>query len=216
MEMTQSHTINIADTDDYRADGAQKNRPTLLSCGKKSTMSSANGESMDMSLSHNTNNTRELEMPCAGRITDFSVASSVLSLDPSFNNLLRSKSNGSNVRQRETTFATKMSPIKTQKENQAPILVHSEMWKSPHNGKNIGLPHDDDGKMDVTVTHTDHVAGLNDDPDDPFQCLFPQQEMYSQCDAASQARHTRITLGSSNPKGNPPGPPAPKQNTFRK
>ncbi|XP_019726284.1 uncharacterized protein knl1 [Hippocampus comes] len=203
MEMTQSHTINIADTDDYRVDGTQKSRPTLLSCGKKSTMSSANGGSMDMSLSHNANIARELEMSCTGRITDFSVMSSVLTLDPSFNNLLHSKSHGSSVRQRETTFETKMSPIKTQmvdvdKENQAPILVHSETGKSPHNGKNNGLS--DDGKMDVTVTHTGHVAGLNDDPDDPFQCLFPRQEMYSQCDAASQARHTRITLGSSNPK----------------
>ncbi|XP_051909262.1 uncharacterized protein knl1 isoform X9 [Hippocampus zosterae] len=205
MEMTQSHTINIVDTDDYHVDGAQKNRPTLLSCGKKSTMSSANGKSMDMSLSHNTSIARELEMPCAGQITDFSVMSSVLSSDPSFNNLLRSKSHGSNVRQHETIFETKMSLIKTQKvdvdkENQAPILVHSETGKSPHNGKNIGLSHDDDGKMNVTVTHTNHVAGLNDDPDDPFQCLFPQQEMYSQCDTASQARHTRITMGSSNPK----------------
>ncbi|XP_061610555.1 kinetochore scaffold 1 isoform X3 [Phyllopteryx taeniolatus] len=197
MEMTQSHTINIANNEGCLVDSPQKNRTTLLSCGKKTVMSSADSKSLDMSLRYNANVARGLQAPSAGRVTDFRVTSSLPSFDPSFNNLLcsLSESHGSNVKLSEATLETNMSQIKTQKvdvnkENQTPTSVYSEMGKSPNNARNIGLSQD----MDLTVTHTSHITGLTDDADDPFQCLFPTQEMYSQSDTALQAIHNTKTL----------------------
>ncbi|XP_061560667.1 kinetochore scaffold 1 isoform X5 [Phycodurus eques] len=167
MEMTQSHTINIANNEGCLVDSPQKNRTTLLYCGKKTVMSSADSKSLDMSQRYNTNVTR-------GWL---------------------SESHGSNVKHSEATLETNMSQIKTQKvdvnkENQTPTSVYSEMGKSPNNARNIGLSQD----MDLTVTHTSHITGLTDDADDPFQCLFPTQEMYSQSDTALQAIHNTKTL----------------------
>ncbi|XP_077367327.1 uncharacterized protein knl1 isoform X2 [Festucalex cinctus] len=204
MEMTQSHTINIADSEDYLTYAAQK---------KKTAMSSADSKSVNTSLCDNTNITREFQMACAGKVTGSRVMSSVPSVDPSFNLLCsRSKSSGLNLKFYGTTLETTMSQMKIQKidvdkENQASTLLSSEMGKSTTNSRSIGPSQDDDGKMDRTVAHT--VAGLTDDADDPFRCLFPQQEMYSQPDTASQARRnpkalqeqTTITLGSLNTKG---------------
>nr|XP_049613960.1 kinetochore scaffold 1 isoform X3 [Syngnathus scovelli] len=178
MEMTQSQTINITGHQDYLVGASQNNR-TLLSCGKKTAMSSGDGKSMKLSLGHGANG-----------------------FDPFFNNLLARLPSpyGSNVEPDETTLD--MSQITTgdvDKENQDPTLVHSEMGT-------IGLCQDEESKMDMTVSHTGHIAGSIDDADDPFRCFFPQQEMYSQSGTASQAspttktlqKHTRITLGSPN------------------
>ncbi|XP_047430374.1 uncharacterized protein knl1 isoform X2 [Mugil cephalus] len=72
----------------------------------------------------------------------------------------------------------------------------------------------DETNMDMTEAQTGRILGVDDD-DDPFQCLFPTQEMYAHADKrASQttkANQSSKMLGSTNPKErksliNPPLP----------
>ncbi|XP_077409652.1 uncharacterized protein knl1 isoform X2 [Vanacampus margaritifer] len=200
MEMTRSHTFNIADDEDYLTAAAQK---------KETVARSADGKSTNASPGDNANVPRDFRMPCAGRVAGSGVVSSVPSVDPSFDNLLcsRSKSSGSDVKPSLRTSLSRTRSQTADKENQASTLLSSGMRKSTTSSRNAGPCQEDDGGMDVTAVHT--VAGLTDDADDPFQCFFPQQEMYSQSDAASQAKHddpnvlqkpTTMTLGSSEPK----------------
>ncbi|CAK6975982.1 uncharacterized protein knl1 isoform X7 [Scomber scombrus] len=121
MDMTHSHTINIA------------NDKELL--GDKTMMFTADNASMDMTQSHTVNLTSGPESLSTGRNMDISLSSSVPGLDPGFKSFLASlsKPSGSSV----NPVITRMTPtpgassnsalakVKTQradvdKENQAP------------------------------------------------------------------------------------------------
>ncbi|XP_061668337.1 uncharacterized protein knl1 isoform X2 [Syngnathoides biaculeatus] len=211
MEMTQSHTINIAINEGCLVDSPQKNRTTFVFGGKKTVMASPNSKSLDMSPRYNANVTRGTEVPVPGSVTDFKVISSLPNFDPSCNNMFcsLSESHVSNVKFSEPSLHTNMSQVKTpnqdgNKENQTPSSLYSEMGKLVNKARNIGLYQD----MDLTATHTSPIAELTGDADDPFQCLFPTQEMYSQSDSTLQAmdntkslqRQTSMAAGSYNPK----------------
>ncbi|KAK2855968.1 hypothetical protein Q5P01_004703 [Channa striata] len=108
--------------------------------------------------------------------------------------------------------------IKTQtanleKENQLPPFA-SVMLDKSHPSRKVGelsyrsahCP-EDDVSMDFTEAQTGHILGPTDD-DDPFQCLFPTQEMYSQSDKRvtqtaeikSKQQQSSRAPSSSNPK----------------
>ncbi|KAM7367656.1 hypothetical protein PAMP_013941 [Pampus punctatissimus] len=222
MDMTHSHTINIANDEEGTI---------FSSSGGKIMMFSADDASMDMTASHAVNMTTGSELLSTGRNMDISLSSSVPGLDPGFKNFLASlsKPSGSSV----NPVITRMTPtagassdatvdtnislakMKTQwaevdKENQA----SSVMEMSQNKPRNIvessyggALCPEDDISMDMTETQTGRIVGFADD-DDPFHCLFSTQEMYSHSDRVAKSaenlktsqQQSSKTQGSSDPK----------------
>nr|XP_057913685.1 kinetochore scaffold 1 isoform X2 [Doryrhamphus excisus] len=191
MDMTQSHTINI--DVDYLVDTPQKNSFNVFQSGETTVMPSADCNG------HNVNMARGLDFPFSGRNTDFNLP--VSSFDPTSTIFPASlsKPTGLNV-------DTNLSQTKTQKFN---VDIKNQVPSSVKNTGNVresfrgsALSQDDD------VVDTCRVTGLTDDNDDPFQCLFPSQEMYSQSDKGSQEsqnqenpqKHAIMTPGSFTPK----------------
>ncbi|XP_073348418.1 uncharacterized protein knl1 isoform X2 [Pagrus major] len=226
MDMTQSHTINIANDADILADISLQNFDILPTSRDKTVMFSANDGSMDMTLSHTMNMTSGLVSLPTSRNMDLSaenrnISSSVPCLDAGFENFLASlfKPNGPSVNPAGTTTRetnSSLAQIKTQrsdvdKENQAPTSVSAVMEKSLNTSRKIGelsygsalCPTDD---MDLTEAQTGRIRSFADD-DSPFQCHLPMQEMYSHPDsrasqtAVSKQQQSSGMLASFNPKG---------------
>lgn len=227
MDMTQSHTINIANDADILADISLQNFDILPTSRDKTVMFSADEGSMDMTLSHTMNMTSGLVSLPTSRNMDLStenrnISSSVPCLDAGFENFLASlfKPNGTSINPAGTTTKetnSSLAQIKTQqsdvdKENQAPMSVSAVMEKSLNTSRKIGelsygsplCPTDD---MDLTEAQTGCIRGFADD-DGPFQCHLPMQEAYSQPEsrisqtAVSKQTQSSGMLASFNPKGN--------------
>ncbi|XP_054474626.1 uncharacterized protein knl1 [Anoplopoma fimbria] len=207
MDMTHCHTINIANDADLVADISLQNYDSLPTRGKKTVKLTANDGAKGMTLSHNVN-IGSVSVPTSRNIDlgveKKNVSSSAATLDPGFENFLASLSKPSDasanpVITRMTPAASSersncsMAQIKPQradvdKENQAPTSAAALMEKSLSTSRKIGeLPYgsalcpEDDLSMDMTEAQTGRILGFTDD-DDPFQCLFPTQEMYSDLD----------------------------------
>lgn len=222
MDMTQSHTINIAGDEELCANFPQQNRSILPSSGEKTKMFTPGDASIDKTLGHTMNMTSGSELLSTGRNVGFSLSSQVPSFDPGFSNFLASLSKpiGSNVNPPITrtthSVETNNSQFKTQgvyvdKENQAPSLLQKSLSKTSNIGESTygkKLCPEVDVNMDVTEAHTGRIMRSAED-DDPFQCLFPTQEMYSCSGRASQTAVSLKTLQqqgsqmkrSSDPKG---------------
>ncbi|TNN60636.1 hypothetical protein EYF80_029109 [Liparis tanakae] len=200
MDMTQSHTVNIADDADI----------SLQNFGSLTTM--------DISLSRNGNigsvslpNSRNMDL----RVEKSNASSSALTLDAGFESFLASLSKPSEpsvnpviptMTPAASTERTNVSAgqLKTQradvgKENQAPTSVPAVMEKSLGTSRKIGelsygnaLCPGDDSRMDMTEAQTGRILGRSDD-DDPFQCLFPTQEMYSRLDSRGSQTKEKTT-----------------------
>ncbi|XP_026197742.1 kinetochore scaffold 1 isoform X2 [Anabas testudineus] len=208
MDMTHSHTINIANDAEFPADIHLQEYGVLPNSGERTTTSTAENKSMDMTLGHTVRITSGSESLPSGRNIDLSVekknrSSSLACLDPEFENFLASlsKSGGPLV----NPVITKISPVGTSsevkncslaqnktemndvdKENQIPTSASFALDKS-RTSRKIGessygraLCPEDNMSMDITEAQTGRIQGSDDD--DFFRCLFPSQEMYSQSD----------------------------------
>uniref|UniRef100_A0A3Q3KN15 Knl1 C-terminal RWD domain-containing protein n=1 Tax=Monopterus albus TaxID=43700 RepID=A0A3Q3KN15_MONAL len=207
LDLTHSHTINIATDAELLADIPHQNDDVLPTDGEK-LMFTADNRSMDVTRSHTVNMTSGSVLLPTGRKMDISVekknVSSLLPcLDPEFANFIASLSKpcdpSINLMVTKVTPAcseetnSSLAPVKTKrpdvdKENQVPTFI---MRKSLNRSRKTGdssygsaLCSDDGVSKDVTEAQTGHILGSTDDDDydddDPFQCLFPTQEMYSQ------------------------------------
>ncbi|XP_033504979.2 uncharacterized protein knl1 [Epinephelus lanceolatus] len=210
MDMTHSHTINIANDAELLADISLHNYDALPTRGEKTVMFTANDGCIDKipsggSVSLPTSRNMDLS------VEKINISSSVPSFDPGFENFLASlsKPSGPSV----NPVITRMTPPaglsseetscslaqnKTQravvdKENQAPTSVSAVMEKSLNTSRKIGelsygsaLCSKDNVSMDMTEAHTGRILGLTDDDDDDdddvFQCLIPTQKMRSHLD----------------------------------
>ncbi|XP_037607386.1 uncharacterized protein knl1 isoform X2 [Sebastes umbrosus] len=178
MDMTQSHTINIANDAESLADIS-----SLPTRGEKTVMFTANDGSTGM---------RNVSSSAPSLDTGFEnfIASLSKPSGPSVNPVITRMMPAAGASSEETTGS--LAQIKTQrvnvdKENQAPASVSAVMAKSLNTSRKIGefygsaLCLEDDSSIDMTEAQTGHTLGSTDD-DDPFQCLFPTQEMYSHHD----------------------------------
>ncbi|XP_029134298.2 kinetochore scaffold 1 isoform X2 [Labrus bergylta] len=225
MDMTHSHTINIARDEDLLADISLQNYHILPTGGEK-TVISVNGGSMDMTVNHPVNMPSGSATLPTSRNVDTraekkNTSSAVPSVDPEFENFLANLSKPSRpiVNPAITRTAPpagassgqsniSLSRINTQqsdvdKENQVPSSVSAVMEKTL-NMPSVLYP-EDDVSMDMTGAQTGRIQAFTDDDDDPFQCLFPSQEMYSHLDnrasqttVKSKQQQSRKTLPSSN------------------
>ncbi|XP_023270916.1 kinetochore scaffold 1 isoform X2 [Seriola lalandi dorsalis] len=213
MDMTHSHTINIA-SDATIADISLQNYDALPTGGEKTVMFTAGDASMDMTLSRTFNMTNVSVSLPTGRNMDLS--SSVPGLDPGFENFLASLSKPSATVETNNSLAN----IKTQKavvdkENQVPPSVSAMRKKSQNASMRTGESSDGsvlcpevNVSMDMTEAQTGRILGVTDD-DDPFQCLFPTEDMYahskkrvSQTTEMMKTKQLQSskTLGYSDPK----------------
>lgn len=207
MDMTNCHTINIANESVLPADICLQNYDVLPSSREIIVMSTADSRSMDNTQSRTVSMTSESESLPSGINMDMSIEKKTLSsslpcLDPEFENFLESLSKSSFPLANPVT--TKMTPagtssevkncslaqIKPQmndvdKENQVPASASFALDKSSISSKicepsyRSALCPEDDMSMDITEAQTGCIQGSDDDF---FQCLFPTQEMYSQSD----------------------------------
>ncbi|XP_031717277.1 uncharacterized protein LOC116391135 [Anarrhichthys ocellatus] len=208
LDMTHSHTINIANEAGLVADISLQNYDSLPVRGENRVKLTASDGAMDMSLSHHLS-TGSVSVPTSRnmdlRVEKRNKSSPAPTLDAGFENFLASLSKPSDpgVNPVITTLAPAASSerancstaqIQTQradvdKENQAPTSVSAVMEKSLSSSRKVAefsfgrsLCPEEDLSMDRTEAPTGRILGLTDD-DDPFQCLFPTQEMYSHHDS---------------------------------
>ncbi|XP_027140214.1 kinetochore scaffold 1 [Larimichthys crocea] len=200
MDMTHSHTINIANDGELLADISLHNYDVLATRREKTVMFTADDGYKNKTLSHTVTSGR---MDLGAEIRN--VSSSVPSMDPGFENFLASLSKPSAPS--INPVMTRMTPpagassgdakgslaqIKTQKaevdkENQVPTSVSAAketLEKSLNTSRKISessLYPKDDVKADMSEAQTDRIRGLTDD-NDPFQWLFPTQETHSHLD----------------------------------
>ncbi|XP_072219003.1 uncharacterized protein [Leuresthes tenuis] len=225
MDMTHSHTINIGSDAELLGDTSQN--CDFLLAGRERRVAVDDG-STDMSLSHIGNMTSGSVSLSTGRNADLSrvekknVSAKVPCLDPGFENFLASISKPSSSS--SNAVITKMTPFagtwsedtnvslglnKTHKDD---VDKENQVPKSLNTTKKIGGSFNgsafcpqDDVSMDITEAQTGRILGMIDD--DPFQCLFPTQDMYGHSDKrASQMTEIKRqpsseALGSADPKG---------------
>lgn len=208
MDMTNCHTINIANESVLPADISLQDYDVLPSSRERTVMSAADSRSMDNTSSRTVSMTNRSGSLPSGRNMDLSVEKNTLSsslpcLDPEFEDFLASLSKSSCPL--VNPVITKMTPtgtssevkncslaqIKTQmndvdKENQVPASASFALDKSSlcrkiceSSYRSVLCP-EDDVSMDITEAQTGRIQGSDDD--DFFRCLFPTQEMYSQSD----------------------------------
>lgn len=120
-------------------------------------------------------------------------------MDPDFKNFLLSLAKPSSCTTNDVltgikpSSETKKSSSSTSETQSSDVDKENQVPKSLNGRRSIGeafrgsaLHPEDDACMDMTEAQTGHT--LLDD-DDPFQCLFPSQEMYKNSErTASQAR----------------------------
>ncbi len=154
MDMTHSHTINIADGAELLADIPLQNYEVLPTSREKTVLFTADDASMDMTLIHSLNMTnRSVSLP-ASRSMDLSldkreISSSAPCVDPGFKNFLSNliKPSGPSVspvdakmapaavKSSEETGSWPLAPVKrhradADKENKAPASISAMMEKS--------------------------------------------------------------------------------------
>nr|XP_019953020.1 PREDICTED: protein CASC5 [Paralichthys olivaceus] len=184
MDMTHSQTMilaSYADTSLQIGDAF----PT----GEKKVMFPADDASMDTALNHTVNMTNASLLP--GRKKDLSVKRNISSssLDQGFENFLASLSKPGGPSSLATVETNNsVAHIKTQKanvdkENLLPTPVSAMMEKSLNKPRksevsSYGLCPDVDVSMNLTEVQTGRILAVTDD-DNPFQCLFPTQDMYA-------------------------------------
>ncbi|CAJ1078348.1 kinetochore scaffold 1 isoform X1 [Xyrichtys novacula] len=216
MDMTHCHTINIASDADLVADISLQNSQILPTRGEKTVMATGDDGSMDKAV--NTQSWSASLPTSRGQHVreEKKIIASVPSLDPGFESFLASLSKPS--RPSANAVITRMTPpdgatsgeannfkmkpqqADTDKENQPLSSIPAVLEKTRN--ASIALFPDDDVSMDMTKALTGRIQAFAED--DPFQCLFPSQEMYSQHDSrVSQAaernkqQQSRKTLPSS-------------------
>lgn len=226
MDMTQSQTINIASSAELLESIPHQNHDVLPARGEKTFMFGARDASWDMTssvpallpTSMNLNSTVEKSI----------ISSAMPLLHPGYENCF-SKISGPSVNPLTTrttpaagTSSEKgnisMAQMKTfcvDEENRFPTSAVKN--KSLNTSRKIGdfsygsaISPQDDLSMDMTEAQTGRILRStdDDDDDDPFQCLFPTQEMYSQHEnrtpqTAGKTKQQPIskTPASFNPKG---------------
>ncbi|KAG7508661.1 hypothetical protein JOB18_020445 [Solea senegalensis] len=208
MDMTHSQTINFASYGEFLADDA------LPSGGEKMVMFAADDASMDMTLSHTVNlmnGTVSLPRHMDLNVQKRNVPSTLPSFDPGFEDFLASlsKSGGpSSSAAVESTCSLahiKEKKADVDKENRLPASVPSVMEKSLNASRKTGqasyesvLCPDDNVSMNLTEVQTGRILGFTG-TDDPFQCLFPTEDMYVHTDRRV-SQMTAMTKTSSDPK----------------
>nr|XP_061843156.1 uncharacterized protein knl1 [Nerophis lumbriciformis] len=185
LDMTQSHTVNIAFCEDDLFGAPQKSGSNFLPSGK----STSDCVFTDINLRHTFNMARGFEFPPDGRNTGFS--QSVPSFGPTLTHSLPSLSKPTALKMKlsNATVNPSLSQTKTQKVNVDKENLVPSFFRNAGNvresSRGSTLCQDENVNMDVT--NTGGVTGLTaDDDDDPFQGLFPAKEMYSQSDRGSQ------------------------------
>ncbi|XP_061563268.1 uncharacterized protein knl1 [Cololabis saira] len=218
MDMTHSHTINIASDAELLGDKSLHSY-NILCPGSERGLDDG---SADMAQSHPLNKKSGSAPVSADRHVDLNAKRTTVSaalpcLDLEFEDFLASlsKPSGASTQAgtRNTPFATpssvqtnsSMDQSKTQgpdidKENQVPkSLNRTKIGQSFH--RSVLCPEDDVG-MDMTAAHTGCILGAGDD--DPFQCPFPNQDMHAQSDKRvsqmAEVKGQRSSKTSTNPQ----------------
>ncbi|XP_058469554.1 uncharacterized protein knl1 isoform X2 [Solea solea] len=208
MDMTHSQTINFASYGEFLADDA------LPSGGEKMVMFAADDASMDMTLSHTVNlknGTVSLPRHMDLNVQKRNVPSTLPSLDPGFEDFLASLSKSGGPSSSATVESNcslahiKEKKADVDKENRLPASVPSVMEKSLNASRKTGqasyesvLCPDDNVSMNLTEVQTGRILGFTG-TDDPFQCLFPTEDMYVHTDRRV-SQMTAMTKTSSDPK----------------
>uniref|UniRef100_A0A8C4GIP2 Knl1 C-terminal RWD domain-containing protein n=1 Tax=Dicentrarchus labrax TaxID=13489 RepID=A0A8C4GIP2_DICLA len=206
MDMTHCHTINIGNDADLLADISLQNHDILPTSREKTVMFTADDGSMDMTLSHTVNMTNMSVLLTTSRNMD-------LSAEKRNTPSMRLPAGASSEETSGSLAQIKTHMADVDKENQAPTSLSAVMAKSLNTSRMIGessyrsaLYPKDDVSMDMTEALTGRIQGFTDD-DDPFQCLFPTQEMYSHLDnrvsqtaEKTKPQQSSKMLASFNPK----------------
>ncbi|XP_028253813.1 uncharacterized protein knl1 isoform X2 [Parambassis ranga] len=194
MDMTHSHTINIAKDAKLLEDIPLHNYDIVPTPGEKKAMFTMEDVSKDLTLSHRVTS----GSVSTGRNMDVCVekrnlSRSSLGFDDFLATLFNTSGPSTNTAVTRTTPPAGPAQINAQnadvdKENQAPPSARAVKEKSLNNTRKVGglfcestLCPEDDVCMDMTEAQTGRILGVNDD-DDPFRCLFPTQEMYAHPD----------------------------------
>uniref|UniRef100_A0A1A8TY50 Cancer susceptibility candidate 5 n=1 Tax=Nothobranchius furzeri TaxID=105023 RepID=A0A1A8TY50_NOTFU len=175
MDMTCSHTINI--TGDAGTLKMQTHHDIFHTLGERRVVS--DGVFADVSLSHTAATSSLPAMLFSGQKNDSSLVTNIPFVIPDFENIHTSLSKPSGFSSRtpltgsssEDTKSTGQTAI--DKENQIPTLL------SCSRNRSTSCPEDEGLGMAV-------APGVDDEEDDdPFQCLFPAQDMYAHSDKRS-------------------------------
>lgn len=200
MDLTQSHTINIANDADLLGDVPHHN--ILLTRGERRAAVDDVRRSADTSQSASLSSHRNKD--------------SELLLDPDFENFLASLSKPSSSSTVKTVASTEPSAEETKsetqtvnKENQVPPSLKSRRSVGESLDRSVFWPADVNNHLtEARTEHTGRGGGDDDDDDceNPFQCLFPTQDMYAHCDSTSSQTSAmklkkRQSLGLNDPKG---------------
>ncbi|PWA27927.1 hypothetical protein CCH79_00000550, partial [Gambusia affinis] len=192
MDLTHSHTININCDIDLLEDPDHQNYDPLLSGG-----GNAADVFTELPPSHFVQATNQASAFLLDKKTDSSVETRTVSatpplLDPDFKDFLSSLS-------KPSPSSTGMTPLTSddiKSSLAADVDKENQMPKSLSSSRNIGeslngsgFRRDDEVSMEVTEAQTGCILGA--DNDDPFQCLFPTQEMYEKSERKSRARETK-------------------------
>lgn len=182
MDMTRSHTININSDPELLGDLSLHNYDLLLSEGDVPVVFTDVTPGLSLQAANPSSSL------LVDKKADSTLSTSVPLLDPDFKNFLSSLSKptpsgtnavltgmtliaGPSSDETQSSFGHSETQIKhADKENQVPKALSSSRQKirEPFHGSTL-YPEDD-------------VSMGADDDDDPFQCLFPTQEMYEKCE----------------------------------
>lgn len=198
MDITQSHTINLASAVDLLGDVSHH---ILLTRGERR-------DAVD-DVRHSAVTSQSATLS-----SDRNEDSEPL-LDPDFQNFFASLSKPSSSSTIKMAASTEVSAEETSseaqtvdKENQVPPSLKSRRSAGESQNRSSFCPADD-VNMDLTEARTELTARGGDDDDDdenPFQCLFPTQDMYAHCDRRSSQMSSmklkkRRSSGLNGPKG---------------
>nr|XP_015803132.2 uncharacterized protein knl1 [Nothobranchius furzeri]XP_015803133.2 uncharacterized protein knl1 [Nothobranchius furzeri] len=175
MDMTCSHTINI--TGDAGTLKMQTHHDIFHTLGERRVVS--DGVFADVSLSHTAATSSLPAMLFSGQKNDSSLVTNIPFVIPDFENIHTSLSKPSGFSSRtpltgsssEDTKSTGQTAI--DKENQIPTLL------SCSRNRSTSCPEDESLGMAVAP------GVVDEEDDDPFQCLFPAQDMYAHSDKRS-------------------------------
>ncbi|XP_069578428.1 kinetochore scaffold 1 [Brachyistius frenatus] len=228
MDMTHSHTVNIAGEAELFGDVSVQRCDIFPTGGEQRVMFTVDNGSTGMTPSHPGNIASGSGTPSTSRNVDSrvekrNVPALAPCLDPGFANFLASLSKPTNGVARMTppagpsaeetnsaqAKATKQR-VGVDKENLAPTFASALMEKSLTNAKTVGETYygsalwPDDARMDVTEAQTGVALGGTDD--DPFQCLFPTRDMYAHSDGkVSQRMKSKRQHSGETSRGADPG-----------
>ncbi|KAK5615568.1 hypothetical protein CRENBAI_025513 [Crenichthys baileyi] len=208
MDITHSHTINI-NMDAEQLEDSSHQIYDLLPSGGDGNVTDV---FTDVPPSHSIQATNPSSLLTDKKVDSSlerrTISTTLPLLDPGFKNFLSSLSTPSAPSTNTVLTGTKpltgpssdetKSPLgqsETQssdvdKENQVPKPLSSRKTGEAFRGSASGPEYD--VSMDMTKAQTGCILGADDDDDDPFQCLFPTQEMYEKFERrAPQAREMK-------------------------